>query len=160
MPDKVPAWKQVVIDGDTLEKRREQRKEQLLRYAETMSEESKRGVLGYVTQWTKEKGVQGVRTADSLMTQEQRQRGQGIKNIAAVAPDDAFQLDPIVKRSPQERIESMAQRLMKADPAQNEQILKEIGEEYWKAGAPITHEQLRAIAAHFLNRAERKSATQ
>lgn len=158
---KEDAWKQVKIDGDTLEKRREQRNEQLLRYAETMSEESKKGILGYVTQWDPERGVRGVRTSQALYGPEARrirtdQPVQVGNNMTAVAPDDAFKLDPIRKRTPDERIESMTKRLLKAHPQDQEYLLKSIGAEYWKKGMPVTVDQLRAAAAHYLNKAERK----
>ena len=158
---KEDSWKEISptpgeVEGDTLEQRREARNEQLYRYASTMSEESKKGVLGYVTQWTPEKGVQGVRTKDSLMSPEQRRRGEGLKDLTVQAPADAFALDPIKKRTPEQRLDSMVQRLKAAHPGEVEFILSEIGAEYWKAGMPVTTAELRTVAAHYLNKAERK----
>lgn len=146
------AWKQVKVDGDTLEERREQRHEQLERYVSTMSEESRKGIMGLVTQWDADNGVRGVPTSESVVNV-----GQGtVRNIEVQAPDDAFQLDPIVKRTPEQRVEAMTKRLLHAEPAQQEIILQEIQSHYWKQGMPVTVSALREVAAHYLNRAERR----
>jgi hypothetical protein len=49
----------------------------------------------------------------------------------------------------------MIQRIQK-DPVLAEAMLKDIAKEYWKAGAPVTVDALRIVAAHFLNRSERR----
>lgn len=67
-----------------------------------------------------------------------------------------WDLPPIVKRTPQQRIEAFAEKLKTAPAWQVEPILKEVASEYWKAGMPVSAEDLRTVAAHFLNRTERK----
>lgn len=68
-------------------------------------------------------------------------------------------LPPIVKRTPQQRIESLTKRLVdiwKENPRLAEAVLVEIQGEYWKVGTPVTIHALRAAASEALRDAERR----
>jgi hypothetical protein len=149
--DKRPEYQKVVIDGDTLEKRREQRAEQMEKFIHQLTPEQRKGVVGKVNQWTKEAGTRVVPASQSVYN-----LGAKEKQLRQYMESHQFDAPPIIKRTPEQRLDSMVQRLKDADPAYNEFILKEIAGEYWKAGAPVSVDQLRTVAAHFLNRAERK----
>jgi hypothetical protein len=110
----------------------------------------RQGILGYVNQWTKETGTRVVPASESLFTKDKQLREDIEEPLEFKAP-------PVLKRTHEQRLDSMVKRLMAADPKQNEAMLKEIAGEYWRAGAPVTVDQLRTVAAHFLNIAERKA---
>jgi RNase P/RNase MRP subunit p29 len=148
---KTPEWKKVAIDGDTLEKRREQRKEQLEKFLWSLPKERQQGILGTVNQWTKEEGVKVVPSSQSLFDMEAKEK----RLREDIEVEHTFEVPPIEKRTPQQRLESMTKRLLE-NPQQHEAILQEIAGEYWKAGAPVTVDALRAVAAHFLNRADQR----
>ena len=142
------------VDGSTIEKRREQRAEILEEYIGTLTEDDRKGVLGKVNQYTKASGVKVVPASQSVYDLNANQ-----KKLREFQTQGVFReedLPPIVKRTPEQRVESMAKRLMNAHPAEIEYILKDLQYEYWKAGAPVTVDALRTVASHFLNRAERK----
>jgi hypothetical protein len=146
-----PKAQDMVIDGSTLEKRRDQRAEQLERFVGELTPEDRKGVLGYVNQWTKEEGTRVVPSSQSVYDLKSKQ-----KKLRNYEETHVFDVPPAVKRTPEQRLDSMVTRLKTAPEWQVEPILKEISGEYWKAGAPISVDQLRAVAAHFLNRTERK----
>ena len=151
--DKRPSYQKVVIDGDTLEKRREQRAEQLERYVAERPKDQGPGILDAVTQWDKEGGTRVVPSSQSLFDLESPEKQLRQVAIPKVLGQD---LPPIVKRTPEQRLDSLVARLKAGGPETHEAILKEIAGEYWKRGMPVTAEALRTVAAHFLNRAERK----
>lgn len=71
-----------------------------------------------------------------------------------------WKADSPKKRTPLARVESLTRRLVeqfKANGVIPGELLTEITGEYWKAGAPITTEQLRRVAAELLKREEMKS---
>jgi len=81
-----------------------------------------------------------------------------------------FTPPPIVKRTPQARVESLTQRLLQqvedsirvyGEPRLPEEVLREIQVEYWKAGTPekfnYNIENLKVIARKFLEEAEMKN---
>lgn len=144
-------WQEVVIDGDTLEKRRDQRNEQLLRFVERLTPEARKGIPGMVNQWTKETGTRVVPASQSLYDLEAKE-----KKLKQVMASHQFEAPPIVKRTTEERLDSMTKRLLASRPEEQEYLLKQVASEYWKAGAPVTVDALRTAAAHYLNRAERK----
>lgn len=144
-------WQEVVIDGDTLEKRNEQRNEQLLRFVERLTPEDRKGIAGTVTQWTKETGARVVPASQSVFDLEAKEKK--LRNIMAT---HQFEAPPIVKRTTEQRLESMVKRLMAAHPQDQEYLLRSAAVEYWKAGAPVTVEALRTAAAHYLNRSARR----
>jgi hypothetical protein len=148
---KKPAHEEIVVDGDTLEKRRDQRAEQLERFVWGLTPEQRKGILGYVNQWTQEAGTQVVPASQSVFNLDAKQ-----KQLREYTETHEFDAPPVVKRTPNERVESMVARLKTASPETIEPILKEVASEYWKAGAPVTVDALRAVAAHYLNRTERR----
>jgi hypothetical protein len=150
-PDKRPEYQKVVVDGDTLEKRRDQRAEQMEKFLHQLTPEQRGGIVGKVNQWTKEAGTRVVPASQSVYNLDEKQ-----KQLREYEESYQFDAPPIVKRTPEQRLDSMVQRLKTANPLENEAILKDIAGEYWKAGAPVSVDQLRTVAAHFLNRAERK----
>jgi len=140
------------VDGTTIEKRRDQRAEQLERFLGGLSEEDRKGIVGTVNQWTKDEGVRVLPASQSLFDLSSKD-----KRLRSYSEQGAFSdLPPIVKRTPQQRLESMVLRLKDAAPETLEPILNDIAGEYWKAGAPVTVDALRAVASHFLNITERK----
>jgi hypothetical protein len=145
-------WQEVAIDGDTLEKRRDQRKEQLLRFIERLSPEDRRGISGTVNQWTKETGTHVVPASQSLYDLEAAE-----KKLRPIVASHQFEAPPITKRTTEERLDSMTKRLLASRPEEQEYLLRQVASEYWKAGAPVTVDALRTAAAHYLNRAERKA---
>ena len=107
-----------------------------------------------VNQWTKGEGVRVVPASQSVYDLNSR-----TKKLRQHAEQHTFApLDPVRKRTPEQRLESMVRRLVGASPQTLEPILKQIAGEYWKQGAPVTVDALRAVASHYLNRAERKRA--
>ena len=144
----------MVIDGSTLEKRRDQRAEQLERFIGEMTPENRRGFIGKVNQWTKAAGVQVVDASESVFDLNSPEKK--LRDHSEAHAFDELDLPPIIKRTPEQRLNSMVQRLMGASPQTVEPVLKDIAGEYWKAGAPVTVDALRAVASHFLNRTERK----
>jgi len=138
------------IDGSTLEKRRDQRAEQLERFIGEMGEEDRKGFIGKVNQWTKATGVKVVPAEQSVFDLNSNE-----KKLRAYAEQHVFDdLPPVVKRTPEQRLDSMVARLRDAPPESVEPILKRIAGEYWKAGSPVTVDALRAVASHFLNLTE------
>jgi hypothetical protein len=73
--------------------------------------------------------------------------------------EDPFPVKPIVKRTPQQRIESLINRFgedMKAGRVMKPEQLKDIAADSWKRGEPVTGEALHAVAAYCLGEAEKK----
>ena len=140
------------VDGTTIEKRRDQRAEQLERFLGGLSEEDRKGIVGTVNQWTKDEGVRVLPASQSLFDLSSKD-----KRLRSYSEQGTFSdLPPVVKRTPQQRLESMVLRLKDAAPETLEPILNDIAGEYWKAGAPVTVDALRAVASHFLNKTERR----
>lgn len=150
--DKRREYEKVAIDGDTLEKRREQRAEQLEKYLWERPEQAA-GILNHVTQWQRDTGAGVVPASQSLF--DLNAPDKRLRDLTVTAPIGQ-DLPPIVKRTPEQRLDSMVQRLKRAAPEDNEAILQEIAGEYWKAGMPVATEDLRMVAAHFLNQTTRK----
>ena len=151
--DRRKEYEKVDVDGDTLDKRREQRAEQLEKYVWERDPEQGPGVLDAVTQWDKESGGRVVPASQSVYDLEAEEKKLREVNIQHELGKD---LEPIVKRTPEERLNSLVSRLKAAEPAHMASILQEIAGEYWKMGMPVSAEDLRTVAAHFLNRTERK----
>lgn len=67
---------------------------------------------------------------------------------------------PMVRRTPQQRMESMTARLMSevaktgSVTGLSEDLVRSIAGESWKKGEPITAEAVRRVAAHFLGNAQ------
>jgi hypothetical protein len=68
---------------------------------------------------------------------------------------------PIRKRTPAERAESLANRFWQSvkdhDPAQTEMILKQLYGEAWKAGMPISYDEVKQVATNALRLAAAKA---
>ena len=135
-------------------KTRDERLEDLERYVSTMSPESRKGIKGVVTQWTRELGAHNVPASQSMMAP--RSSAKEAKRLTNTEATVEFDAPPVVKRTEEQRLEAMVKRLRSANPATVEPILAQIQGEYWKMGMPVTVEDLRTVAAHFLNRAERR----
>ena len=142
-----------VIDGTTLEKRRDQRAAQLERFLGSLREEDRQGVLGTVNQWSKATGVKVVPASQSVydLNSPQKRLRHHAEQVTFTDPPP-----PIIKRTPEQRLDSMVRRLQGASPETLEPALRDIAREYWKAGAPVTVDALRAVASHYLNQTERK----
>jgi hypothetical protein len=70
-------------------------------------------------------------------------------------------LPTIRKRTPAERAESLANRFWQAvkdhDPAQTEIILKQLYGEAWRAGMPISYDEVKQLAANVMRLAAAKA---
>jgi hypothetical protein len=143
---------EVVIDGSTLEKRRDQRAEQLERFLGGLTPEDRQGIVGTVNQWTEAGGVRVVPASESVFDLEAEDKRLRHYSEVGTFSDP----DPIVKRTPGQRLDSMVARIKDAPPETLEPMLHQIAGEYWKAGAPVTVDALRAVASYFLNATERK----
>ena len=122
-------------DGSTLEKRRDQRAEQLERFIGEMTPEDRKGFIGKVNQWTKEEGVKVVDQSESVFDLESKE-----KKLREYTEQHTFaDLEPIKKRTPQQRVEALTQRLVGAPEWERQYLLKEIQGEYWKAGTPVAY---------------------
>jgi hypothetical protein len=85
-----------------------------------------------------------------------------------------FAPPPIVKRTPQQRVESLTKRLLAhmeetyavyGEPRIPQELLDDIKQEYWKAGEPtkaqdVTVETLKTIATQMLQEAEMRQKYQ
>ncbi len=80
-------------------------------------------------------------------------------------PFDVASIPPIVRRTPQERVDSLMARLLQGAKAEGrtflpDSVIKEVVGEAWKGGrVEITAEVVREVAAHFLQRADRLAGT-
>ena len=136
-------------------------KDKILRYLRENPgalENASDAVRGTVAQWTKEQGARRVAWQKSQIHNGRIQQTE-------VHQAD-FDLDPVVKRSLEARVGAMVERLRLLDPALQEALLEKIAGEYWKAGMPVRGEDLKVLAAHYLNqaqpvanRAQRRAAT-
>ena len=76
--------------------------------------------------------------------------------------EDPFPLEPIKKRTPQQRTDSMMQRLLEGqrtlgqEMGLSEERVRELTARSWKRGQPVTAEHVRAAAATLLRVAEAK----
>lgn len=88
--------------------------------------------------------------------------GERPRERATVLSDAFGDLPPIVRRDPQERVNSLMLKWLdeclrtNSVPGVDSSKVKEILGEAWKVGMPITAEDVRTIAAHFLQKAENK----
>lgn len=142
------------IDGTTLEQRRDQRAAQLETFLGSLTEEDRAGVLGQVNQYTKATGVRMVPASESVFDLNSKQKQ--LRQFEASQVFKEEDLPPIIKRTPGQRMDSMVARLKTASPEAIEAILIQIAGEYWKAGMPVNVDDLRRVAAHFLNQSERR----
>jgi len=67
-----------------------------------------------------------------------------------------FSVPVLVKRTQQERVDSLTRRLVGAHPVQQAALLQEIAVGYWKQGMPVTVEALRKAASQILNQVDNK----
>lgn len=71
-------------------------------------------------------------------------------------------LPPLIKRTPQQRVESFVLRILEQTmqsgqiPGLDDEAIKGITQEAWRSGMPVTGEMVQRVVAHFLQDAERK----
>lgn len=147
----------------SIEDRREEAKEKILKQIRDSEdpEKSKEEFIHTVAQ-----AVGGVAKrvpyAHSVMTRDGDSPNKRLKRSAVEIPQDAFADVPdMVKRTPQQRLESMTDRLVKQyrkDPSTIDKLLKEIQSELLRQrGYDMTgldYQDLRRVAQFFLERAE------
>jgi hypothetical protein len=154
-PDKRKPYQKVVIDGDTLEKRRDQRAEQLEKFIWGLTPEDHKGVSGVVNQWTREEGTRVVPASQSLYkTRTSPKQPKMLRDD--LAPQGQFAVPEIKKRSLEDRVGTFVTRLKKANPSEVDAILQQIASDYWREGMPVTAADLRVVATTFLNRADQR----
>lgn len=74
--------------------------------------------------------------------------------------DKPFEEKPHVRRTPNARLDSMAKRLIDEwkRGVLTDATLREIAGEYWRAGTPVSADELRRVAAQMLTEAENRKA--
>lgn len=79
------------------------------------------------------------------------------QDIAGRDMAEGFDVTPVVKRTPQERVDSMAKRIYYQynKYGMTEECFTTVQEEAWKIGNPISFEQARELAKKYLLQAER-----
>lgn len=70
--------------------------------------------------------------------------------------EDVEREHPIVRRTPQQRKDAIAKRLAAA-PHFSEAVVSEVLTESWKKGEPVTGDQIEAVAAVLMQRAENEN---
>lgn len=126
---------------------------------------------GYVAAWDPKTGGRFLHHTQSATVNTPGRRDHRMRDpvLASDKPiEELFPgLPPKVKRTPHQRIESLTKRLLvEAERHRKvfgfmslpEEILREIEGEYWKVGTPITVHDLRRIAMHLLEQAERRDS--
>lgn len=79
-----------------------------------------------------------------------------IRHPDRVVPEEhAFRTTEVRKRTLEERVASMVARLRSTPPELQEALIQQIAGEYWKAGMPVSGEDLRKLAAHYLDKADK-----
>jgi hypothetical protein len=85
-----------------------------------------------------------------------RIKPRGIRSDAT--PED-WGVAPVKRRSADQRVESLTRRMweqIQADPKMAAAILKTYQEDLWRAGTPISYDDLKKIAIELLTEAERQ----
>jgi len=86
--------------------------------------------------------------------------GRAPRGITATFDSDPFPLEPIRRRTPAERRESLIGRFaedLKAGRVLSADDLSTIAAQSWRRGEPVTGEALTAVASHFLGEAEKRN---
>ncbi len=78
------------------------------------------------------------------------------QDISGREMGEAFDVKPILRRTPQERVDSMANRIYMQYQkyGMTEGCFTAVQEEAWKVGNPISFEQARILARKYLDQAE------
>lgn len=90
----------------------------------------------------------------SQVTDVSRPRG-----FALGFDEDPFPLEPIRKRTPQQRVDSLISRFgedLKAGRVMTQDQLQDITANAWKRGQPVSGEAVRTVATALLETAERR----
>jgi hypothetical protein len=136
------------MEETTLEERREMAMRQL--YARlTAAQEDRRLYRGVVAASQGGGQVQGYTSWRNSVTDRNNE-------LKPSAETHAWDLAPIKKRTDTERLDSMIRRLKDMPPGMQAATLIAIEAEFWKLGAPVTGEVLKAAAAKLLGQAEKE----
>lgn len=135
-------------EGLSLEDRRLARRELLARYLAANPRELRRAkqALNTIAQYDPATGKR--RVVDRYASDYAKVVGAVPNPVVTTTVD----LPPQVKRSREQRVEAMLRRLQALPPHLMEAKLQELSRDSWKAGMPVTGEQLKAAAAAYLNR--------
>ena len=106
------------------------------------------GPPGQTAQWTPEEGAH-LRPWQQSQIHEGRLRDPGIGD-----PSRYFQVPELKRRTLEERVQSLVNRLKDTPPALQEELFRDITGEYWKEGMPVSADQLRKVATDILNKAD------
>lgn len=85
-----------------------------------------------------------------------------LRPLQATWDEDPFPTDPIAKRTPQERTDSMMENLLEGwkrtgtIPGLSEEKVSELVARSWKRGQPLSAEDVRTAAANLLGEAENR----
>jgi hypothetical protein len=88
--------------------------------------------------------------------------GQGRWVKPTVNAQYDFNLPRLIKRSPNERVESLARKLMDSvkqhRPGETAIILQQMSEEGWKQGSPVSYEEVKRVAIEAMRKAAGQQA--
>lgn len=71
--------------------------------------------------------------------------------------EDVEREHPITRRTPQQRKDAVARRMANGVPHFNESVVAQVMADSWKKGAPVTGDQIEAVAAILMQRAENEN---
>lgn len=149
-----------------VEANREEAKERLLNHLKRQTPEEIRGrarqIQGMVAQHDAQLGTR-VLPSHQTLTEGALREGR-VRELSTPIPEGTFTAPDIVKRSAQQRVESLTARLIKvyeSDPVLAESLFNQLQGELtvlfdYKTG--VTAESIRALAAMWLERAKRRSS--
>lgn len=109
------------------------------------------GPPGYTAQWTDGKARLAPWTQSNIH--------EGQLQDPGLPQEHQFSVPALVKRSYQERLESMTKRLIHTPEDQQRRLLEEIATDFWKQGMPVTTDALRKAAATIMNGAAGRQLT-
>jgi hypothetical protein len=123
----------------------EEKKERLARYLMEHPREMQRAKV-YLNQVAR---YEGGRT--TLVPREDSTYNKMLGKIPSEVETLAKNAPPVVRRSNQERLDSMIQRLKLWPPHLLEAKLREVHGQFWKEGMPVAYDDLKKVAAQYLN---------
>jgi len=130
----------------TLEERRAARKELLIRYIQENPDHARVIAMNTIAQY--EAKLEQGRVQDRY----QSDYAKVVKAVPNEVTTTTVNLPTVVKRSRTARLDSLIARLKDLPPALLEAKIREVQGEFFKQGMPVTYDDLKAVAAKYLNR--------
>jgi hypothetical protein len=123
----------------------EEKREQLARYLATHPREMQRAKV-FLNQVARSEG--GV---TRLVPREDSTYNKMLGKIPAEVETYVPAPPPVVKRSNQDRLDSMIRRLVDLPQPLLEAKLREVHGEFWKVGMPVAYDDLKRVASQYMN---------